>query len=185
MLLEKVTGMSAAEYCQVKIWKVAGMWENATWSIDSSKHGFVKVDSGFNATTLDLASLGRLMLKSTGPVPVAWIKESTVDQRASQLLQSNLESQIEIAEEKKMMAESRAKHIRRLSYGIYWWGVQSETDPERFDFYANGHMGQFIYVCPSANLVVVRTGKSHGELNDFAYGEMLFRLSTKINESLQ
>jgi len=50
----------------------------------------------------------------------------------------------------------------------------------RRDFYANGHFGQFIYVSPEANLVIVRCGTDHGGLNDYHFGHAFFRLASDV-----
>ena len=39
-----------------------------------------------------------------------------------------------------------------------WWLVS----PDRSDYMATGHLGQFLYVNPAAKLIVVRLGKRLG-----------------------
>jgi CubicO group peptidase (beta-lactamase class C family) len=49
-------------------------------------------------------------------------------------------------------------HQRRYGYGYFWW-----LDPERpGSFYAFGNYGQYIYVAPDADAVIVRTGSDWG-----------------------
>ncbi|MBN2262406.1 MAG: hypothetical protein JW735_05795, partial [Prolixibacteraceae bacterium] len=59
-------------------------------------------------------------------------------------------------------------------YGAFFWLNKSQTDypdvPSDM-FCCRGHDGQYIYIIPSKNLVVVRTGFS--KKGDFDYNEFL------------
>jgi CubicO group peptidase (beta-lactamase class C family) len=46
---------------QEKIWQL-GMEFPATWSLDSKKHGFAKMESGLNGRAIDFATFGSLLL---------------------------------------------------------------------------------------------------------------------------
>ncbi len=59
MILEKATGRNVATYCEQKLWKPLGMEYPASWSLDS-KGGFEKMESGFNARSIDYVKLGNL-----------------------------------------------------------------------------------------------------------------------------
>jgi len=48
-------------------------------------------------------------------------------------------------------------------YGYYWW-----TDPERKGVYVSGRGGQFLYILPSQNLVVVHTAAPYTSPDDSA-----------------
>jgi CubicO group peptidase (beta-lactamase class C family) len=41
-----------------------------------------------------------------------------------------------------------------------WWGMQRNDGS--YDFYARGNYGQFIYVSPEKNLIIVRNGEDFG-----------------------
>jgi len=41
-------------------------------------------------------------------------------------------------------------------YGYHWWGTKRENG--HYDFTAVGHLGQFIFVRPDQNLIIVRLG---------------------------
>ena len=49
IILERTTHRSVAEYLQEKVWQPLGMEYPASWSLDSEKDGFEKMESGLNA----------------------------------------------------------------------------------------------------------------------------------------
>ena len=63
--------------------------------------------------------------------------------------------------------ESTNQHTRAFfagtGYGYQWWRGQKATKDGTIDlFYAAGHGGQYIFCCPSLNLVAVFTSKVYG-----------------------
>jgi CubicO group peptidase (beta-lactamase class C family) len=48
-----------------------------------------------------------------------------------------------------------------VPYYKYQWWLPSRSG----DFMAQGHLGQFIYVNPAKDLVIVRLGKNEGNIN--------------------
>ena len=142
LIIERVTGMPVAEYLQEKIWKPMGAEFPASWSMDSEKSGFEKMESGINATAVDFARFGLLYLHNgywngTQILPESWVQKSTIpDPRDNRII----EGWTEIGG----------------YYGYHWWGLK-KTDGA-YDYMASGHLGQFIYVSPEKNMVVVRLG---------------------------
>ncbi len=176
MLLENATGQNISQYLSEKIWKPGGMGFPAKWSMDSYRNQFELPAAGLHGTAIDFARLGAMIINSKQKViPESWIKNSVQDQVASELLQKNLTRSAQIAEDKG--AQELARHIRSLRYGYYWWGIERNG---RYDFYANGRFGQFIYVSPKARLVIVRHGVGHGGLNDWYFGNHFFNLATEL-----
>ena len=49
----------------------------------------------------------------------------------------------------------------RASYGLMWWGFARPDGG--YDFAAEGDKGQFIYVSPGRDLVIVRFGTAYGQ----------------------
>jgi CubicO group peptidase (beta-lactamase class C family) len=45
-------------------------------------------------------------------------------------------------------------------YGYMWWG--GRYAPGSYEFLAEGDRGQFIFVSPEHNLVIIRNGTDHG-----------------------
>ncbi|MGL4369402.1 MAG: serine hydrolase domain-containing protein, partial [Spirochaetota bacterium] len=62
IVLERATGMSVSAYMQQKLWSRIGAEYDASWSLDSERSGFEKMESGINARAVDYAKIGRLVL---------------------------------------------------------------------------------------------------------------------------
>ena len=149
IILERATGMTVSAYLQEKIWKPIGMEYPATWSL--SKEGNDGIEKAFcclNARTTDFAKFGRLYLNRGNWNGKQIIPESWVYQS----LHSSKESG------------------QRLTYH-YNWGI----GPKKYgSFYAIGLYGQFIYVYPEKNVIIVRFGKADLGYNPpFLYHTML------------
>lgn len=150
MILERATGKTVTDYLQEKIWTPIGMEFDGSWSLDSKASGFEKMESGINARAIDFAKFGRLYLNNGSwngeqIVPSAWVEESTQDKGLLQGLPIN--------------------------YGYMWWG--ENCNPSSKDYFAMGNLGQFIYVSPVKNLIIVRNGERYGlEGEGEAWGEI-------------
>lgn len=139
LILERATGKSVTAYLQEKIWTPLGMEYPASWSLDSQKSGFEKMESGLNARPVDFAKFGRLYLNEGNwngqqILPSEWVSLSTQDHG---LLED-----------------------APYGYGYMWW-----VDPchdQGKNFFALGNYGQFIYVSPEKNLIIVRNGEKIG-----------------------
>ncbi len=124
---------TVTQYLQEKIWTPLQMETPASWSIDKKKDGLEKTFCCINATALDFAKFGRLYLNKGN-----WNGQQLVP------------TEWVAASTKLDTAEASVKY-----YQYQWWIPR----PGR-DFMAEGILGQFIYVCPKKNLVVVRLGSS-------------------------
>lgn len=127
-VIEAVTGGSALDYAQNRLLAPLGM-KQAQWWQDGvgSTLTYCCVDT----SSREFAKLGFLFLHGgewdgAQIVPKAWVAEAT---RPSQQV--------------------------FLGYGLQWW-VNVEPKLPADLFYADGFDGQFIYVVPSRDLVVVR-----------------------------
>jgi hypothetical protein len=136
LVLERATGMSVAAYMERHLWRPMRAEHDASWSLDSTRSGFEKMESGINATARDYARFGYLFahrgrVAGRQVVPAAWVSEATaVD----------------------------ASGDPNPGYQ-YWWWVDDARDGR---FYARGNFGQFIYVDSRTDLVLVRTGRDFG-----------------------
>ena len=81
LILERTTGRTVSEYLSEKIWQPLGTEFPASWSLDSTKHGFEKMESGLNGRAIDFAKFGSLFLHRELERPAAdlqrWAIEST------------------------------------------------------------------------------------------------------------
>lgn len=139
LILERaLKGTSISEYLEEKLWKELGMEYNASWSLDKNKNGLEKTFCCINARARDFAKIGRLYLNKG-----KWVNEQIVQE--SWVEQSTKVDTIEGSE---------------WYYQYQWWLPSKDGD-----FMAQGILGQYIYVNPAKNLIIVRLGKNHGNLN--------------------
>ncbi len=158
MILERTTGIPVAEYLQTRIWEPLGMEFGGSWSLDSEKSGFEKMESGVNARAIDFAKFGQLYLDNGGwdgvqVIPTGWIAESI---------------QVDPSfHDSAYYPEGFGQSIYDSGQGYYkymWYGLfRGEGN---YDFAAEGDKGQFIYVSPHKNLVIVRNGIGYGIPSD-------------------
>ncbi len=78
IILERVTGKSVTEYLQEKLWTPLGMEYGGSWSLDSQRSGYEKMESGINPRAIDFAKFGSLYLHQgvfnrTQILPAEWI----------------------------------------------------------------------------------------------------------------
>jgi CubicO group peptidase (beta-lactamase class C family) len=171
IILERSTNTAVSELLQNKIWKPIGMEFPASWSTDSRKNKFPKMESGINARSIDFAKFGRLFLNSgrwgnNQIISDNWIKEST----------SPLDlKDIEYYFSKNYYPYSMFFNDKQLYYKYGWWGLK--LDEEHYDFMAIGNLGQFIYVSPQKSMIIVRNGSKWGQIN---WWPGLFKRITEI-----
>ena len=149
MIIERTTGTSVTNYLQEKIWEPIGMELSGSWSLDEA--GFEKMESGINSRAIDFAKFGRLFLQNgtwegSQIVPAEWVAEST--QADTSVDYSNYYYDDFIFENGQGY------------YKYMWWGIQ--RDINSYDFMALGNHGQFIYISPLNDLVILRFGESYG-----------------------
>jgi CubicO group peptidase (beta-lactamase class C family) len=151
MILERTTGISVTDYLQAKIWDPLGMEFDGSWSTDSVDSDFEKMETGINARALDFAKFGQLYLnggswQGAQVVPRAWVDEST-----QPLLPSNYG---------EYYSDWFGAMPGRGYYKYMWWGMARPDGG--YDFTAAGDKGQYIYVSPRKDLVIVRNGTEYG-----------------------
>jgi CubicO group peptidase (beta-lactamase class C family) len=157
MILERATGMSVSRYLQQKLWKPMGMEADGSWSLDSTKNGFEKMESGVNARARDFARFGMLFAEEGNwegrqLISRGWVEESTRSDTSTDPSQD---------------------------YQYFWW--VNTPEGETCHFSARGKYGQYIYVAPEKDLVIVRLGKEEGE-QGYDYWIYLFEeLATKLD----
>jgi len=171
MTIASATGQPFYQYFQEKLWKPLGMESDATWNIDSKRHQVEKAFCCLNATARDFAKFGRLYLKKGNWEGAQVIPEAWVDQTTS-------------------FTDSVSHYI----YSHHWWrnisfaelraAVQSgqsdiaAASAPYVDYKAQGILGQFIYVHPEEDIIIVRLGHKFGKL-DWAE---LFRDIVELNQ---
>ena len=140
MVLERATRMSVSHYMAARLWQPIGAEGDATWSLDSERSGFEKLESGLNVTPVDYARFGLLFLhdgkwNGTRIVSEEWVRAATAADTTTD---------------------------PAADYQYFWW-VDAER-PGRF--YGLGNLGQYLYVAPDADAVIVRNGSDWNIDND-------------------
>lgn len=119
-------------YLEEKLWKPMGMEYDATWSLDK-EDGLEKTFCCINARARDFAKIGRLYLNKGN-----WEGEQLVPQ--------------------SWVEQSVTPNANGINYYKYQWWIPSANG----DFMAQGILGQYIYVNPAKNLIIVRLGENYG-----------------------
>lgn len=157
LILERATGMSVSRYLQEKLWKPMGMEADGSWSLDSTQSGFEKMESGVNARARDFARFGMLFAwegnwDGNQLISRGWIDEST-------------------------RVDTSTDPSRDYQY--FWW--VNTPDGETSHFSARGKYGQYIYVAPEKDLVIVRLGKGEGARGYDYWINLFERLATELD----
>jgi CubicO group peptidase (beta-lactamase class C family) len=141
LILERATGQSVSDYLSERLWQPMGAEADASWSLDSDRSGFEKMESGLNAVARDYARFGLLFVNGgrvgdRQVVPRGWVE----------------------------LATSRGEETRpHPGYGLHWWtGDFAGTALPDAHAMAAGNLGQLVYVAPDAAVVVVRLGDDYG-----------------------
>lgn len=143
---------TVTQYFQEKLWTPLGMEYDASWSIDKKKEGTEKTFCCINARARDFAKIGRLYLNKGN-----WNGK-------------------QIVSEKWVEASTKIDTTDgSVDYYQYQWWLPSTTG----DFMAEGILGQYIYVNPSSNMVIVRMGKNTGRINWSDFFRLLAKYSDK------
>ena len=127
-----------SDYLEEKLWQPLGMEFDASWSLDKKKNGIEKAFCCINARARDFAKIGRLYLHQGNWNGHQIVSESWV----------NTSTKVDTTEG------------AAWNYQYQWWLPTKEGD-----FMADGLLGQYIYVNPDKNLVIVRLGKKEGDVN--------------------
>lgn len=138
LVLEHATGMRVADYLSSRIWGPMGAEADATWSTDRTGREFALCC--LNATLRDYARFGRLYLQGgvrdgQPIVPEAWVHQSLNPNAAHLQPGENPDSSW------------------TFGYGYQWWLPEAPQG----DFLAIGVWGQYVYVYPEFDIVIVKT----------------------------
>ena len=136
-ILEKATGKHLADYASEKLWQPLGAEHDALWYLDK-KDGMEKSYCCFSSNARDFARIGQMVLDSgkyNGKQIVSYSYLSQALARDTFLIDEN-------------------KQVVNY-YGYQWWIVDYKGMKIPF---ARGILGQYIFVIPQLNAVVVRLG---------------------------
>lgn len=147
-------GKSITAYMQERLWHPLGMEYDGIWSIDHAPDGLEKTGCCLAATARDFAKFGRFYLNKG-----LWNGQRIV-------------SEAWVTESTRIdTSAGSAWNYQRL-----WWLLAKD----RPDFMANGHLGQFLYINPSAGVIIVRLGQSMGGLSRDEWTQVFMSLSDGV-----
>ena len=157
MCIEKVSGQSYSQYLQEELWGPLGMCHNACINLDldsSAAHAF----GGISTVARDLAKFGRLYLRNGDWEGKQLIPEKWV-----------LAGRVRDTTQGSWWGYNRAFWLDTYTAQNSWYkhSYFPEAEPEdwkRNDYLAGGFKGQYVYINPELNIVIVRQGLAPGKV---------------------
>ena len=127
-------GMTLAEYLSQRLWQPLGMADDATWSLDRPREqgGMELTYCCVHTSARQMARIGQLLLQRG-----QW--------QGQTVLPADFVDRITAPGPK-------------VSY--YGYGVWMDPDHAPAFYFLQGHLGQYVIVVPSAELVIVRLGQA-------------------------
>ena len=168
-IIEVSTQQKVQDYFVKKIWYPLGMQYEATWNIDSKKHQLVRAFCCINAATKDFAKLGKLYLQQGNYNGKQLISEQYITNSTnSDSMQQNggyknqwwagtpfVYFKDSLAAINFITITPKTTFNKRILYkDVTYYSVKDELAP----YYAEGILGQFIYINPRTQTIIVRMG---------------------------
>lgn len=153
-LLQKAIGKNISEYASEKLWTPINAEQDALWSLDT-KDGMEKAYCCFNSNARDFARIGQLVLNKGkwGAIQIVdstYIKEATTPANWLKYTQ-------------KSNSESTEENVPCTFYGYQFWLVDYKG---LHITYLRGILGQYIFIIPELDAVIVRLGRLRDEEYD-------------------
>lgn len=142
-IVEKATGENISSYVSRKFWTPMNAEEDALWSLDK-KDGIEKAYCCFNSNARDFARFGQLILNEG-------------DWNGRQLISSSYLKEATTPDTSLLFKEyNETNHC----YGFQFWHLSYNGMEIP---YMRGILGQYIFIIPDLNAVVVRLGHKRSE----------------------
>ncbi len=160
--MEKATGKTQVEYMQEKLWSPLGMQYQGLYTKDSKKKGNHRAYGGLAMRSRDMLRIGKLLLDKG-----KWEGEQILPQAFVASL------------EHRDMDEDTY-----WGYSNYFWrDTYIDKDfLEENDYFAAGFNGQYIYVNPRENVVIVRQGNKEHFRWPLIFGRLLAEIKGAGND---
>ena len=139
MILEESTGKKLPQFLEETLWSRLGMEYDASWNMDSRKHETTKAFCCINARPLDYAKFARLYLNRGNWEGDQVIPEGWIDE--------------------SIRITNDSRDSRGYPYHYYWRVLEDGS------FFAKGILGQYIYIDPADNLIMMRFGKKESNID--------------------
>lgn len=155
-IIEKVTKKPTSNYLQEKLWKELGMEAPATWSIDrDDNEGIEKAFCCLQARTIDFAKFARLYIKKGN-----WNGKQIV-------------SRDWVETSTKPHPIGNNKHFYHNNWGI---------GPLKYgSFFAIGLYGQYLYMYPEQEVIIVRFGDSSSYLHTSYWNSIFLQIIDQLD----
>jgi CubicO group peptidase (beta-lactamase class C family) len=155
LILERCTGKTVSAYMQEKIWMQIGTEGPAFWSTDRRDSSAIeKAFCCLNARTIDFAKFARLLLNKGMWNGKEIIPSYWIDEATTR---SNLQGS-------------------KITYG-YNIGL---GPAEYKSFFAVGLYGQYLYIYPKKNVIIVRFGNAELNYNANYWKEIMIQLVDQL-----
>ena len=142
-VLQKATGKTISEYASEKLWIPLGAKHNALWYLDRVG-GMEKSYCCFTSNARDLARLGKLVLDSGRFNGKQIISENYI---------------LSLYQPDTFLIDENKKKVNY--YSLHWWIIDYKGIKIP---YARGILGQYIFVIPAYNAIVVRLGHKRDDI---------------------
>jgi CubicO group peptidase (beta-lactamase class C family) len=149
MVLEKATGKTISDYLSEKLWTPMNCEQSALWNLDH-ENGFEKAFCCLQSNARDFARIGQLYLDSG-----RWNGQQLIPK---DYVINSTKSFADLPEE----GEPQSFPF----YGYAWWLMKYN---DKIIPYAQGILGQYIFIVPEHNLVVCRLGSKKGKHSKKGY----------------
>jgi len=154
MVIQKATDKPLAKYLSESFWKPLGTANDALWQLDDKEHRLAKAFTSISSNAKDFARFGKLY-KDHGK----W--------GGKQLLDSAF-----------VTKSITPRFAESPEYGYGWW--LKDIGNKHF-FMMRGHLGQYVFVEPNDNIIIVRLG--HRKSPDEAVGAFTNDITVYIEEA--
>ncbi|MDO5571912.1 MAG: serine hydrolase [Bacteroidales bacterium] len=146
MVLSKATNENLSQYASERLWTPINAEKNALWSLDK-KDGDEKAYCCFNSNARDFARLGQLVLNKG-----VWNNKRILSQQY-----------IDEAVKPASYLKSQYDDSENTVYGFQFWiyDYNGESIP-----FMRGLLGQYVFILPKYNAVIVRLGHTHSNERD-------------------
>ena len=154
MVIQKATDKPLAKYLSESFWKPLGTTNDALWQLDDKEHRLAKAFTSISSNAKDFARFGKLY-KDHGK----W--------GGKQLLDSAF-----------VTKSITPRFAESPEYGYGWW--LKDIGNKHF-FMMRGHLGQYVFVEPNDNIIIVRLG--HRKSPDESVGAFTNDITVYIEEA--
>lgn len=154
IIIERSTGKAVADFLEEQLWTKIGTEYPASWSLDSEENGFEKMESGLNYRAIDMAKIGSMLLNKG-----RWENEIII---STDWLARSIHASFPLDE-----YDYRGTFLEDSGIGYQFMWYSQANQRGGFDYFAAGKFGQFLYVSPDNNVVIVRNGITEGRVDDW------------------